>query len=172
MVNRTPASIPVTPLPSAPRFARTGGKGWWARESMNNMYECAQLDTLLSDLEDRDVVERKGTTYRLARGAVPGLADASGLAAMKENPYADFETIITEEALRGPRRRVADHREPDLRGTQLRLHGGGRSPPHRQNEPSLRSDTASRSTSHRAPLGRGPLECGRARARWKRCSRL
>ena len=49
-------------------IARTGGEGWCARESMSNRYESAELDTLLSDLEDRDVVERKGTTYRLRVG--------------------------------------------------------------------------------------------------------
>ena len=49
-------------------IARTGGEGWCARESMSGMFEPAELDTLLSDLEDRDVVERKGTAYRLRVG--------------------------------------------------------------------------------------------------------
>ena len=49
-------------------IARTGGEGWCARESMSGMFEPAKLDTLLSDLEDRDVVERKGTAYRLRVG--------------------------------------------------------------------------------------------------------
>ena len=49
-------------------IARTGGEGWCARESMGGMFEPAELNTLLSDLEDRDVVERKGTAYRLRVG--------------------------------------------------------------------------------------------------------
>ena len=49
-------------------IARTGGEGWCARESMSDIFEPAKLDMLLSDLEDRDVVERKGTAYRLRVG--------------------------------------------------------------------------------------------------------
>ena len=49
-------------------IARTGGEGWCARESMSSLFEPAELDTLLSDLEGRDVVERKGTAYRLRVG--------------------------------------------------------------------------------------------------------
>ena len=49
-------------------IARTGGEGWCARESMGDMFEPPELDRLLSDLESRDVVERKGTAYRLRVG--------------------------------------------------------------------------------------------------------
>ena len=49
-------------------IARTGGEGWCARESMSGMFEPAELNRLLSDLEDRDVAERKGTAYRLRVG--------------------------------------------------------------------------------------------------------
>lgn len=49
-------------------IARTGGEGWCARESMSGMFEPAELNRLLSDLEDRDVVKRKGTAYRLRVG--------------------------------------------------------------------------------------------------------
>ena len=49
-------------------IARAGGDGWCARESMGGMFEPAELDRLLSDLENRDVAERKGTAYRLRVG--------------------------------------------------------------------------------------------------------
>ena len=49
-------------------IARTGGEGWCARESMGDMFEPPELDRLLSDLESRDVAERKGTAYRLRVG--------------------------------------------------------------------------------------------------------
>ena len=49
-------------------IARTGGEGWCARESMGDLFEDTELDRLLSDLESRDVVERRGTTYRLRVG--------------------------------------------------------------------------------------------------------
>ena len=49
-------------------IARTGGEGWCARESMGHLFEDAELDRLLSDLESRDVIERKGTAYRLRVG--------------------------------------------------------------------------------------------------------
>ena len=49
-------------------IARTGGEGWCARESMGDLFEDTELDRLLSDLENRDVAERKGTAYRLRVG--------------------------------------------------------------------------------------------------------
>ncbi len=49
-------------------IARTGGEGWCAREAMGDMFELRKLDMLLSDLENRDVVERRGTAYRLRVG--------------------------------------------------------------------------------------------------------
>ena len=49
-------------------IARTGGEGWCARESMGDMFEPAELDRLLSDLEHRDVVEQKGMAFRLRVG--------------------------------------------------------------------------------------------------------
>ena len=42
-------------------------EGWCSRELMRN-FDQAGLNDLLSDLETRDVVERKGTTYRLRVG--------------------------------------------------------------------------------------------------------
>lgn len=49
-------------------IANIGGKGWCARESMSNLFQDAELDKLLSDLESRDVVERKDLAYRLRVG--------------------------------------------------------------------------------------------------------
>ena len=47
---------------------RTEREKWCARESLRGDLDGADLDALLSDLERRDVVERKGTAYRLRVG--------------------------------------------------------------------------------------------------------
>ena len=49
-------------------ISRGSRKGWCAREWVKGRYDGATLDGLLSDLETRDVVERKGTAYRLRVG--------------------------------------------------------------------------------------------------------
>ena len=49
-------------------IACAGKEAWCPRESMNGEFSSAALDMLLSDLETRDVVERKDTAYRLRVG--------------------------------------------------------------------------------------------------------
>ncbi len=49
-------------------IARSGREGWCARDSINGGSDSTDLDRLLSDLETRDVVERKGIAYRLRVG--------------------------------------------------------------------------------------------------------
>ena len=46
-------------------IARAGREGWCTREAVNGEFDGDALEALLSDLESRDVVERKGTAYRL-----------------------------------------------------------------------------------------------------------
>lgn len=48
-------------------IAREGERGWCSRDSLR-AFERDQLDTLLTDLERRDVVERKGEAVRLRVG--------------------------------------------------------------------------------------------------------
>lgn len=48
-------------------IARTGEKGWCSRDALRS-FEKEKVDALLTDLERRDVVERKGDAYRLRVG--------------------------------------------------------------------------------------------------------
>jgi hypothetical protein len=48
-------------------LARTGDRGWCSRDSLRN-FDKDHLDILLTDLERRDVIERKGDAYRLRVG--------------------------------------------------------------------------------------------------------
>ena len=49
-------------------IARASGEGWCPRESVNGEFDGVHRDALLTDLEARDVVDRKGTGYRLRVG--------------------------------------------------------------------------------------------------------
>ena len=49
-------------------IARGSREGWCARESVNREFAGVGSHELLSDLETREVVERKGTAYRLRVG--------------------------------------------------------------------------------------------------------
>jgi hypothetical protein len=48
-------------------IARNGQRDWCSRDTIRS-YEKEKVDFLLADLERRDVVERKGDTYRLRVG--------------------------------------------------------------------------------------------------------
>lgn len=49
-------------------IARGSERGWCSREQITNLNGTLDIDALLSDLDRRDVVERKGTAYRLRVG--------------------------------------------------------------------------------------------------------
>jgi hypothetical protein len=48
-------------------IAHSGERGWCSRDTLQS-FEEDRLETLLTDLDRRDVVERKGDAYRLRVG--------------------------------------------------------------------------------------------------------
>ncbi|HLA81904.1 MAG TPA: ATP-binding protein, partial [Thermoleophilia bacterium] len=58
---------PADTLRVCGEIAKTGEKGWCSRDALRS-FEKDRIDVLLTDLERRDVVERKGDAYRIRVG--------------------------------------------------------------------------------------------------------